>query len=1159
MRQAVALGGLTARTALYATRIVDRNGNAADVSYLGAGRPEIAGVATSEGHQVVFSYHALGVNESVRRISTITSVDAQSGNRVYTYGYTAAGGTASGSQLTSVTRPDGLQWQYRYNADLASSGIPGGFHLRGVTHPEGGTVAYSYGSSSSDYVNFDAFSNTTAANRTSVVRSKTSGDGGNWTFSYLPGAIGSYDTTTVSTPSGTIVYRHVGPNYASAGSLWMVGLLMQKQIGALQTETYSWTPQQVSPQQLKRPGLWQATRLDPVVSAPLLSSRTITRDGASYATTFSDFDAFGNPRSVQESGTGGGARTTALTYYANTSLWIIKQVKDQTVLGGVQILRGLDGVGNLLSVTQDGVTTSYSRFPDGSISQATFPRNLVHNYSSYKRGIARSESQPEGITVGRTVSDSGNVLSEVNGRGFLTGYLYDGLNRLTRIAPPRGDVTVIGYGQTSKTATRGPLTETTVYDGFGRPASITLGGVLRTYQHDPLGRMTFASNPAASIGTSYQYDILDRLRQVFNADNTRQVISFGAGSRVVTDERLKATTYSYRAYGDPGEQFLMSISAPEPSASVGISRNTKNLIASISQGGFTRTYGYDTRGFLTSVVNPETGTTVYGRDDADNLTSRSVGSSGQTIYGYDGQNRLRTIAYPAGTPSVTKTYTRTHKLESVTSSTAVRSFGYDANDNLTNESLTTDGLLFQLIYGYNGNDQLSSLTYPRSNRLVAYDPDALGRPRQVSGFISSVGYHPSGQLSQIGYANGTTSTYGQNNRLWPSSFHTSKGAVGYLRSTYGYDGVGNLTSVVDSVDDGFNRLLDYDAINRLSVAAGPWGAGALTYDGAGNLRSQSLGNWSLSYNYDSANRLGGVTGSRTATYSYNLYGSVVGAGGRTYVYDDAPNMTCANCNDAATATQFQYDGLNMRVSAQKGGVKTYEFYSFNGQLLTEYTPALGNRLAEHIYLGGRRVASAGPAPTSIALPASTLNIVVGQSVSLTASVSGGTSPTGTVRFFDGSTLLGASSVVAGQASLATTFQAIGTRTLTAVYSGDAANLGSTTTAVANVLSATAISGPAGGAGYTAVAGRSATLGATISGQSPTGTVSFYVGSTLLGTAQLSGGTGFITTTFSTPGTYNVTITYSGDANNAPSSATVTLNVRIPPEQLVPILQLLLED
>jgi len=361
------------------------------------------------------------------------------------------------------------------------------------------------------------------------------------------------------------------------------------------------------------------------------------------------------------------------------------------------------------------------------------------------------------------------------------------------------------------------------------------------------------------------------------------------------------------------------------------------------------------------------------------------------------------------------------------------------------------------------------------------------------------------------------------------------------------------------VDSSYNRVLGYDTLNRVNSASGPWGSGSMTYDGVGNLRSQSFGSATLSYNYDGANRLSSVSGLRAASYSYDAYGNITGTGTQNHGYDAAPNMTCANCNDAATATQFQYDGLNMRVSTQKAGVKTYEFYSFNGNLLTELTPAMSNRMSEHIYLGGKRIATIGPSPTAITLPAATSTVVAGQAVTFPATVTGGTSPTGTVKFFDGSALLGTVNVASGQASITTTFQTIGAHTVTAAYSGDGVNLGSSTSVAVNVLSSTTISGPAGGQGYTATAGKPATLAATINGNSPTGTISFYAGGTLLGTATLSGGTGSITTTLPNPGTYTITIVYSGDTNNAASTGTVTLTVYMRPEVLIPILQLILED
>lgn len=940
---------------------------------------------------------------------------------------------------------------------------------------------------------------------------------------------------------------------------------MEKQVGSMQSESYTWAPQVVSNQDFKRPGAWQATIYDSNVYAALLVSKTIVRDGASHSTTYSDPDLYGNPRSITESGPNGGFRTTNLTYFQGAVQWILRQVQNETVLGGTQITRDFDIKGNLRSVVKDNVTTGYSYDANGNVSQATFPRGLIQSYSAYKLGIPQLEIQPEAISISRTVSDSGNVLSEKNARGYTTYYEHDGLNRLTKITSPRGNPTRIKYEKASTTAIRCPLnviqcdlTESTLYDGFGRVKKVTLGGIERSYSPDFLGRIVFVSDPGASSGTYYSYDIIDRVTNVLNADSKSRTIKFDPGKKKVTDERGHSIIYDYRAYGDPSGQFLMAVSSSaEPSVNLIIGRDGRDSVISVKQGGFTRTYDYDGRGYLKSVVNPETGTTLYERDDANNIKSRKTGNSGMTFFDYDFRNRLKNVIYPGSTPSVSNTYTKTDRLETVISSVASRSFGYDENDNLRSESLTVDGQNFVLGYGYNENDQLSSLIYPRSGRVLDYSPDALGRPAQVSGFVNSVTYWPSGQLKQVNYANGTASNYGQNSRLWPSSFQTGRGAIGYLNSSYTYDGVGNLNTISDSVDAGYNRTLDYDGVNRLRIANGPWGSGSLSYDGTGNLRSQSFGSRSLTYNYNSINQLASISGAQVATFSYDVFGNVIGNGVKTFNYDDAPNMSCADCGSAAGA-QYQYDGLNQRVSTLKAGVKTLEFYSSNGNLLSELTPSLSNRLAEYIYLGGKRVATIGPSPVSISLPTQIPIAAAGQAFTVTATLAGGVSPSGTVRFFDGPSLLGTIGVFSGKATVSTTFLTLGAHSLTATYSGDAVNFGSSTSATVTVLNSTGIA-PAEGAVFSALAGKLTVLSATVTGNSPTGTMSFYDGNVLLGTASLVAGKGSLNTTITTVGLHTITFVYSGDANNPGSSTSATLNVTLPVESLMPILQILLLD
>ena len=562
----------------------------------------------------------------------------------------------------------------------------------------------------------------------------------------------------------------------------------------------------------------------------------------------------------------------------------------------------------------------------------------------------------------------GNVIFETNGNGNTTGYGYDGLNRLTSISYPTGNGVSISYTPTTKTAVRGGLTEATVYDGFARPKSITLGGVTRTFLYDPAGRKLFESYPGSGVGTTYGYDILDRVTGAVNGgDHSARSYTYGPATATVTDENGNPTTYTYRAYGDPDQRYLMSVGTAEPGTSISLARNAHDLVTAVTQGKVTRTYGYDIRDYLISVVNPETGTTTYGRDDAGNMTWRRVGRSGATTYTYDGQKRVTSASYPGAASMATYAYTYTNKLQSVINYAGIKSYQYDVNDNLTSETLnvndpvTHSSLVFTTGYGYDGNDHLASITYPQSNHVVTYAPDVLGRPTQASGYIQSAGYWPSGQIKEIAYANGTRSTYGQNYRQWPDSFRTTlKNGDAIIYSGYYYDGVGNLDLIYDTADPTYSRLLGYDRVNRLTSAGGQWGNGTIAYDGSGNIKSQVLGDIaSLYYQYDGQNRLASVSGRWSGNYQYDAYGDIVGISNGDIVYDGVPNLTCFNCNDTANAITYGYDGLNQRVSVQKGGATTYEIYGLHGKLLEELTPGQGgqtNTLVEHIYLGDKRVA-----------------------------------------------------------------------------------------------------------------------------------------------------------------------------------------------------------
>ncbi|WP_265705497.1 RHS repeat domain-containing protein [Verminephrobacter aporrectodeae] len=927
----------------YTKKITDRNGNYISIQYTSESSPEIRNITTSDGRSMSFSYHDPGTRSA--RIRSITSA-----GQTYQYNYQSSG-ILDIYQLTSVTRPDGNTWVYGYNGNKGLSA--GSYLMRSAKNPYGGTIDYTY-----EHVYFDTQSN--PRSRSDVVSRKSLGSGENWTFSYAPGNSRSLDTTTVTGPAGTSTYKHIGPIYASAGNLWKVGLLVEKTIGNTQAEQYTWEGQKISSETYFRPGafLFKIDYLQ--TNAPLLTQKTITRNGVSYRTDYSNFDEYGNPRSISESGPNGGSRTTTASYYINTPKWIIRQVQNESFTGN-SITRQFDGKGNLTTETRNGVSVSFIHDTQGNVESITFPRSLTHRYSNHMRGIPKNESQPESISITRQVDDAGNVVSETDGSGHTTRYSYDGLNRITSIEPPVGNRVSIAYGTNTRTATRGSLTETRTYNDYGHLIQLNRGGISSTYSVDALGRTTFESDPDNSrSGRTYSYDNLHRVTRIQNADNTAKTISYGGNSKTVRDERNNSTTYTYRAYGNPDQEFLMGISTPESSASVSYSRNSRDLITSATQDRMSRSYAYNTAGHLISATHPESGTTTYGRDAAGNMTSKSTGSAGIISYTHDQQNRLKTIVYPGSTPSVAYAYDGAHRLLSSISSDATRQFTYDGNGNLKSEQLSAGGTSWTAQYGYNENDHLTSIVYPRSGDTVTYSVNSLGRPTSIPGYIDAVSYWPSGQVKEISYANGTQSIYGQNSRLLPSTFVTySRSGTYYGDFTFSYDAVGNLTRIMDYRDSLYNRSFSYDDMDRLSRVTTAQGTGNISYSGSGNITAQNIPGTQLTYQYDANNRLSSlsaVPSTLSATYTYDTLGNIASGGGRTFTYDAVPNLKCVNCATPASSVQYAYDANQKRTSVTQGITKTHEFHGAHGNLLSEYTPGSPGKLIQYIYLNGKRVA-----------------------------------------------------------------------------------------------------------------------------------------------------------------------------------------------------------
>jgi Bacterial Ig-like domain (group 3) len=185
-------------------------------------------------------------------------------------------------------------------------------------------------------------------------------------------------------------------------------------------------------------------------------------------------------------------------------------------------------------------------------------------------------------------------------------------------------------------------------------------------------------------------------------------------------------------------------------------------------------------------------------------------------------------------------------------------------------------------------------------------------------------------------------------------------------------------------------------------------------------------------------------------------------------------------------------------------------------------------------------------PTTTTLTSSVNPASFGQNVVFTATVSSALgAPAGNVNFYDGGTLLGTGILSGGIATLGTTRLAVGTHSITANYTGNSAtNFQASTSAVLNEFVGYPTKTVLTTSGSPSLVNQPVTFTATVSstyGPIPKGeTVTFYDGTTELGTGTTTGGTGVgtFTTSALSAKRHGIKATYAGDATFKTSSGNV---------------------
>jgi RHS repeat-associated protein len=362
-----------------------------------------------------------------------------------------------------------------------------------------------------------------------------------------------------------------------------------------------------------------------------------------------------------------------------------------------------------------------------------------------------------------------------------------------------------------------------------------------------------------------------------------------------------------------------------------------------------RTVGfrYNSSGYLDQVTDPAGQTTGIGYDGSGNLTSLTTPGSRQITLAYDSSHRATSLTQkdPAGTdstsnlvysnPSVskqeTKLYDPNHPVSSGIATTydadntgkiteATDPFGQHTDTSYTpggagadqvQSSTSANGEQTNNQYQANGGESLTSSAAPSGTTTYAY-----GNTGSANKYLPSSNSDPNGvntnftydapgnQLtsqSSGGSSPAATASVSRNNDGTVKDSTDPKNDAAGLKTTYAYDGFGQLTSVTPPTG------------NTLGVRH-------FTYDVLGRQATSTSGNNVTTTNaYDKLDRPTGKSTAGTTNCPSPLSSTTV-----CYIYDPDGNVT--GRTDAAGTMTAAFDGKGQQTSKiQAGGPSSYRF------------------------------------------------------------------------------------------------------------------------------------------------------------------------------------------------------------------------------------------
>jgi len=480
-------------------------------------------------------------------------------------------------------------------------------------------------------------------------------------------------------------------------------------------------------------------------------------------------------------------------------------------------------------------------------------------------------------------------------------------------------------------------------------------GQFFSFTYDFLGRTLTGTTPGdantAGISTTTYLDSTRRIEFLDPVGRKTYTVADVLGREVEAgvwnpfNSTYNVTRATYDAFGGGVTRDIFLPSGAKQQATASTYRDAFGLTRfAIYPNGKTATISYDVNFRVASATDEMGRATLFGYDSLGRVTQETLKSalgsadSFVTTYEYDASGNVANIKN--GTAAIYRQFDARSRLTK-------EFFAMPAASPTSNLSLT---------YTYDRAGRLTQLNYTSSTNYVVYTYDSLGRVVQMDAAFggsaskyAEVAYDAYNRVAAISFWNTGTNTslvrafsYDVRDRMTQIKLYA--GATTYLQLNYSYNKASDIIHIDDTATTNGAKPHDYffDGQGRLTKAVGPWGSNEASetwlygYDAVGNIKTRErVGSGVTTYAYDYAawNRLTGLSGATSETYTYNDAGSMLernASGAKTkstYDYEQRLVTVVMPNNDRY---DFSYDGVARRLKTVETAGSSTTYFAYAG-------------------------------------------------------------------------------------------------------------------------------------------------------------------------------------------------------------------------------------